>query len=121
MIVDLKTGRNDPTSDDAVLDHAQLGAYQLAFASAAIEGVPDGLINGGAKLVIVSKGRRGTEYAAPHQRAFTASELDAFRDRIMIDADGMAGAVFVAQLGSHCLDPWSYGRCRIHIVPAVSS
>ncbi|WP_309621051.1 PD-(D/E)XK nuclease family protein, partial [Salinibacterium sp.] len=121
VIVDLKTGRNDPTSDDAVLDHAQLGAYQLAFASAAIEGVPDGLINGGAKLVIVSKGTRGTEYAAPHQRAFTASELDAFRDRIMNDADGMAGAVFVAQLGSHCLDPWSYGRCRIHIVPAVSS
>ncbi|MBC7591003.1 MAG: ATP-dependent helicase [Salinibacterium sp.] len=121
VIVDLKTGRNDPTTDDGVLDHAQLGAYQLAFVSAAIEGVPGGLANGGAKLVIVSKGTRGAEYAAPHQRAFTAEQLETFRSRVMADAEGMAAAVFVAQLGSHCLDPWSYGRCRIHVVPAVSA
>ena len=121
VIVDLKTGRNDPTTDDAVADHAQLGAYQLAFVSAAIDGVPEGLENGGAKLVIVSKGTRGTEYAAPHQKAFTAEQLEQFRARVSDDAAGMAGAVFVAQLGSHCLDPWSFGRCRIHVVQAVSS
>ncbi|MBG6054717.1 superfamily I DNA/RNA helicase/RecB family exonuclease [Salinibacterium sp. CAN_S4] len=121
VIVDLKTGRNDPTTDDGVADHAQLGAYQLAFASAAIEGVPEGLDNGGAKLVIVSKGTRGSDYAAPHQKAFTAEQLEQFRARVIADADGMASAVFVAQLGSHCLDPWSFGRCKIHVVPAVSS
>ncbi|MGV8971583.1 MAG: PD-(D/E)XK nuclease family protein, partial [Rhodoglobus sp.] len=121
VIVDLKTGKYDPTSDEAVLEHAQLGAYQLAFASAAIESVPEGLKNGGAKLVIVSKGARGAEYAAPHQKAFTAEQLEAFRGRVIDDADGMAGAIFVAQLGSHCLDPWSYGRCKIHVVQAVSS
>ncbi len=121
VIVDLKTGRNDPSTDEAVAEHAQLGAYQLAFASAAIDGVPEGLVNGGAKLVIVSKGTRGADYAAPHQKAFTAEQLEAFRSRVIDDADGMAGAVFVAQLGSHCLDPWSYGRCKIHVVQAVSS
>ncbi|MDJ0334512.1 ATP-dependent DNA helicase [Salinibacterium sp. G-O1] len=121
VIVDLKTGKNDPTSDDAVLEHAQLGAYQLAFASGAIESVPEGLTNGGAKLVIVSKGARGADYAAPHQKAFTAEQLEAFRGRVIDDSVGMAGAVFVAQLGSHCLDPWSYGRCKIHVVQAVSS
>ena len=121
VIVDLKTGRNDPTTDDAVADHAQLGAYQLAFVSAAIDGVPEGLENGGAKLVIVSKGTRDAEYAAPHQKAFTAEQLEQFRARVSDDAEGMAGAVFVAQLGSHCLDPWSFGRCRIHVVQAVSS
>ncbi len=121
VIVDLKTGKHDPTSDDAVIDHAQLGAYQLAFASAAIDNVPEGLTNGGAKLVIVSKGARGAQYAAPHQKAFTAEQLEAFRARVTDDASGMAGAVFVAQLGSHCLDPWSFGRCKIHVVQAVSS
>ena len=121
VIVDLKTGRNDPSTDDGVLDHAQLGSYQLAFASAAIEGVPEGLVNGGAKLVIVSRGTRSAEYAAPHQKAFSAEQLEVFRNRVIDDADGMAGAVFVAQLGSHCLDPWSYGRCKIHVVQAVSS
>lgn len=121
VIVDLKTGRGDPATDDAVSDHAQLGAYQLAFASAAIESVPEGLVGGGAKLVIVSRGTRGADYAAPHQRAFTDEQLRAFRERVIDDADAMAGAVFIAQLGTHCLDPWSYGRCRIHVVPAVSS
>jgi len=121
VIVDLKTGKFDPTTDDGVAENAQLGAYQLAFASGAIEGIPDGLISGGAKLVIVSKGTRGAQYAAPAQAPFTAEQLETFRERVLEDARGMAGSVFVAQLGTHCLDPWSFGRCRIHVIPAVSA
>ncbi len=121
VIVDLKTGKFDPTTDDGVAENAQLGAYQLAFASGAIEGIPEGLISGGAKLVIVSKGTRTAQYAAPAQAPFTAEQLETFRERVMKDARGMAGSVFVAQLGTHCLDPWSFGRCRIHVIPAVSA
>jgi len=121
VIVDLKTGKFDPTTDDGVAENAQLGAYQLAFASGAIEGIPDGLISGGAKLVIVSKGTRTAQYTAPAQAAFTAEQLETFRERVIEDAQGMAGSIFVAQLGTHCLDPWSFGRCRIHVIPAVSA
>jgi len=121
VIVDLKTGKFDPTTDDGVAENAQLGAYQLAFASGAIEGIPDGLISGGAKLVIVSKGTRTAQYAAPAQAPFTAEQLETFRERVLEDARGMAASVFVAQLGTHCLDPWSFGRCRIHVIPAVSA
>jgi len=121
VIVDLKTGKFDPTTDDGVAENAQLGAYQLAFASGAIEGIPAGLISGGAKLVIVSKGTRTAQYAAPAQAPFTAEQLETFRERVLEDARGMAGSVFVAQLGTHCLDPWSFGRCRIHVIPAVSA
>jgi superfamily I DNA/RNA helicase/RecB family exonuclease len=121
VIVDLKTGKNEPTTDAGVADNPQLGAYQLAFATGSIEGLPDGLASGGAKLVIVSKGNRAAEYLAPAQAAFTAEQLESFRQRVLGDARGMAGAVFVAQLGSHCLDPFKFGQCSIHVVPAVSA
>ena len=121
VIVDLKTGKRDPSTDDGVVDHPQLGAYQLAFASGAIEGLPEGMLPGGAKLVIVSKGSRGKAYTEPRQAAFDAEQLEAFRERVVADAVGMADRVFVAQIGTHCLDPWSFGRCTIHVVKAVSS
>ena len=121
VIVDLKTGKRDPSTDDGVVDHPQLGAYQLAFASGAIEGLPEGVLPGGAKLVIVSKGSRGKAYTEPRQAAFTAEQLEAFRERVVADAVGMADRVFVAEIGTHCLDPWSFGRCTIHVVKAVSS
>ena len=121
VIVDLKTGKRDPSTDDGVADHPQLGAYQLAFASGAIEGLPEGILPGGAKLVIVSKGSRGKAYTEPRQAAFGPEQLEAFRQRVVADAVGMADRVFVAQIGTHCLDPWSFGRCTIHVVKAVSS
>ena len=121
IIVDLKTGRSDPSTDAGVVEHAQLGAYQLAFASDAIDGIPDDLVAGGAKLVIVSKGTRRSQYASPLQPAFSQEQLESFRSRVARDAQGMADRVFVAQIGTHCLDPWSFGRCRIHVVRAVSA
>ncbi|WP_286278014.1 RecB family exonuclease [Naasia aerilata] len=40
VIVDLKTGRRWPTKDE-LPEHAQLGLYQLAAASGALEGLPE--------------------------------------------------------------------------------
>ena len=121
VIVDLKTGAHAPTSDGAVINHPQLAAYQLAFATGQIEGLPAGLPAGGAKLVVVSKGTRKKPYHDPHQPAFGADELEAFRGRVAANAEGMAGSVFLAQIGSHCLDPWAFGSCRVHVIKAVSS
>jgi superfamily I DNA/RNA helicase/RecB family exonuclease len=121
VIVDLKTGSHVPTTDAAVADHPQLGAYQLAFAAGHIDGLPENLPAGGAKLVIVSKGTQKKPYYDPKQSAFTDEEIRSFQERVAATAEGMAGAVFVAQVGSHCLDPWSFGSCRIHVVKAVSA
>ncbi|EAR23821.1 ATP-dependent DNA helicase [marine actinobacterium PHSC20C1] len=121
VIVDLKTGKNEPSTDKAVADHPQLAAYQLAFASGAVEGVPEGLENGGAKLVVLSPSAKTRDYVDPKQQPMNDEELELFRQRVIEDARGMAGSVFVARVSSHCTDPWSFGNCRIHVVPAVSA
>jgi superfamily I DNA/RNA helicase/RecB family exonuclease len=121
VIVDLKTGKGDPVNDAGVADHPQLGAYQLAFHDGAIDTVPTGAELAGARLVIVSSGTVKQNYRNPMQRAFTADELAAFRERVVADAAGMGGAVFLAEIADHCLDPWSFGSCRIHVIKQVSS
>lgn len=120
VIVDLKTGRTEPTSDDQVVDHAQLGAYQLAFESGAIAGIPDGVRNGGAKLVVLSSGTQRKNYRDPAQAPFDPATVEEFRQRVEADAEAMAASVFIAQIDSHCLDPFSFGNCAIHVVRAVS-
>jgi superfamily I DNA/RNA helicase/RecB family exonuclease len=121
VIVDLKTGKNEPSTDNAVADHPQLAAYQLAFASGAIEGVPEGLANGGAKLVVLSPSAKTRDYVDPKQAPMTDEQFELFRQRVIDDARGMASNLFVARMSSHCTDPWSFGNCRIHVVPAVSA
>jgi superfamily I DNA/RNA helicase/RecB family exonuclease len=121
IIVDLKTGAREPISDAGVVDNAQLGAYQLAFESGSLESIPEGVRNGGAKLVVLSSGTQKKNYRNPTQAAFTDVTMAEFSDRVMHDAEGMAGSVFVAQLDTHCLDGHAYGNCGIHVVRAVSA
>jgi RecB family exonuclease len=121
VIVDLKTGRGDPISDAGVIDHPQLGAYQLAFSEGAIDGIPEDMPLAGARLLIVSSGTVKQNYRNPTQPAFTPDELAAFRGRVGEDAAGMGGATFLAEISSHCLDPRSHGSCRIHVIKQVSS
>ena len=120
FIVDLKTGSREPITDDGVREHAQLGAYQLAFADGAID-APDGAELGGARLVIVSSGTAKQDWRSPTQARLDAEELAAFRDRVEHDARRMGGTTFMASVGSHCLDPFSFGSCRIHVVGQVSA
>ncbi|TFD17083.1 ATP-dependent helicase [Cryobacterium sp. TMT1-21] len=121
VIVDLKTGRGDPTSDAGVVDHPQLGAYQLAFNEGAIDGIPEGTDLAGARLLIVSSGTVKQNYRNPTQPTFSPDELAAFRARVGADAVGMGAATFVAEISSHCLDPRSHGSCRIHVIKQVSA
>ncbi|WP_233563764.1 ATP-dependent helicase [Cryobacterium tepidiphilum] len=121
VIVDLKTGKGDPIADDGVVDHPQLGAYQLAFHEGAIDGIPPGTDLAGAQLVIVSSGTTKKNYRDPMQQPFAPDQREAFRERVLADAAGMGGATFLARMDEHCLDPWSFGSCRIHIITQVSS
>ncbi|WP_241992424.1 ATP-dependent helicase [Cryobacterium lactosi] len=121
VIVDLKTGKGDPTSDTGVAEHPQLGAYQLAFSAGVIDGLEPGMDLAGARLVIVSSGTQKQNYRNPTQPAFSPDELAAFTTRVTDDAAGMGGATFVAEIAEHCLNPRSFGSCRIHVIKQVSS
>ncbi|MET0954917.1 MAG: PD-(D/E)XK nuclease family protein [Cryobacterium sp.] len=121
VIVDLKTGKGDPTSDSGVAEHPQLGAYQLAFSAGVIDGLEPGMDLAGARLVIVSSGTQKQNYRNPTQPAFSPEDLAVFTKRVTDDAAGMGGATFVAEIADHCLNPRSYGSCRIHVIKQVSS
>jgi superfamily I DNA/RNA helicase/RecB family exonuclease len=122
LVVDLKTGRETGYSTaESVADHAQLAAYQLAVEAGAVEGVEAGARSRGAALVILSRGTRDRDYVEPVQAPFDDAGFAAFRERVEAAAAGMAGPVFLASIGSHCLDPFSHGACRLHVVRAVTS
>ena len=121
VVVDLKTGKNDPESDSGVLDHAQLAAYQIAVQQGLVEGAaPESLA--GARLVIVSKTLAKSEYRIAHQHALDGDARSAFLRRVSAAARGMSASSFTAQVESHCADTQRRVHpCRIHTVPAVSS
>ncbi|MFS0867127.1 ATP-dependent helicase [Microbacterium sp. 179-B 1A2 NHS] len=119
VIVDLKTGRSEPTSDKAVAENPQLAAYQLAFERGAIPEV-NGAAPGGAKLVVLKK-TRYAPYAEPHQPPFDDETRSAFLARIDRAVEVMRGTSFEAPFEEHCRDDHSHGLCRIHTIGAVSS
>jgi RecB family exonuclease len=119
-IVDLKTGRSEAKTDAGVVENPQLGAYQLAFLGGAVPGT-DGHDGAGAKLVVLAGTAKTKAFYEPRQEPFTAEQAAEFRDEIARTALEMAGAEFPAHVSSHCLEPFSFGRCRIHVVEAVTS
>jgi len=120
VIVDLKTGKNEPQTDAKVADNPQLAAYQLAFASGAIENTT-GLAPGGAKLLVLRPTAATKEYAEPLQPPFDEEARAAFVERVQRAVGVMRGASFAAPYEVHCRDEFSYGLCRIHTVSPVSA
>ncbi|AMM20304.1 hypothetical protein AX769_09185 [Frondihabitans sp. PAMC 28766] len=118
VIVDLKTGRSIPTVAEAETN-PQLGSYQLALAEGALEAADASSRRGGAKLLFVSKGVRGKAYSERSQGAFDDEGLEAFRQRVLTDAEGMATQVFEARVDEHCSGRFG-GSCRIHVVGEVT-
>jgi superfamily I DNA/RNA helicase/RecB family exonuclease len=123
VIVDLKTGA--PETSQAVIDEfPQLGAYQLAYASGALDEVLDPLGEhhaGGAKLVFVKEGVRGKSYREGVQAPLTEEQLEEFRERIRLASVGMALGSYT---GPRVLDPFGVGdtaKRALHRVRAVSS
>lgn len=121
VVVDLKTGKNDPESDSGVAEHAQLAAYQVAVQEGLVEGAPPTSL-AGARLVIVSKTLAKSDYRIAHQHTLSDESRSAFLRRVSDAARGMSASSFTAQVESHCADTQRRVHpCRIHTVPAVSS
>lgn len=119
IIVDLKTGTYNLTASQ-VQDHAQLSAYQLAYADGGLDGLGDDHKPGGAKLLYVKKGLKSKPYREAPQRAFGDEEHDAFRERIRAAATAMAASGFEGLLEVDEFKPGE-ARFRWHVVKAVSS
>ena len=120
VILDLKTGKNEPQTDARVLDNPQLSAYQLAFETGAIPGAV-GRPPGGAKLLVLRPTAQKADYATPWQPPFDDERRAVFFERIREAVDVMRGTAFRAPYEEHCRDEYSYGLCRIHTVAAVSA
>ena len=120
VIVDLKTGKREPQTDDKVADHPQLAAYQLAHEAGAIAEAA-GLPLAGARLLVLRPTARTADYRTPHQPPFDDETRAAFLARVRAAADIMRGSGFLAPYEEHCRDDHSYGLCRIHTIGAVSA
>lgn len=120
VIVDLKTGKREPQTDEKVGDHPQLAAYQLAFESGAIPEAA-GHPGGGAKLLVLRPTATKKDYAEPRQAPFTEETRAAFLGRVQDAVRVMRGTTFTAPYEEHCRDDHSYGLCRIHTIGAVSA
>ena len=123
MIVDLKTGSTAVTSEQA-RGHAQLGLYQLAFASGAfagLDGIDEGTSLAGAKLLLVGAGDKPVERDQPSLEDSPDSKAE-FQRLVATATAGMAmtDRVFVAQIDSHCTNSNEFGSCQIHLTKAVS-
>lgn len=120
VIVDLKTGKREPQTDQKVADNPQLGAYQLGFEAGAI---PEAASHpgGGAKLLVLRPTAATRDYAEPHQPPFDDDTRAAFVARVRAAVQVMRGTGFRAPYEEHCRDDHSYGLCRIHTIGAVSA
>lgn len=121
VVVDLKTGKNEPTTDAKVEEHAQLAAYQVAVEQGLIEGAgADALA--GARLLLVANTLSGSDYRVAHQHTLEGEARTRFLRRLASAAKGMSGDSFTAHVEAHCADvQWRVHPCRIHTVPAVSA
>lgn len=122
VIVDLKTGR--PITAKAEIEaHPQLAAYQLAYASGALD---DALAAHGehspqgAKLLFVKEGIKGKAYREGVQAALTEEQLDAFRDRVRQAATVIAAAEFEGVVEVEMFGRPVVGGLALHRVGAVS-
>jgi superfamily I DNA/RNA helicase len=120
VIVDLKTGRSENRVSDAkVIEDPQLAAYQLALLEGHVPGA-EGAANAGARLLVLSKTLKSTQYRLARQEAMTPDVRTTFLQRIVDVAVGMASDSFDARLDTHCRTD-RFAVCGIHTVKAVSA
>lgn len=122
MIVDLKTGKSFPAGKD-IPEHSQLACYQLALTEGALDEVPEGAKNGGAKLLYVTDGLHKKLYRQIVQEPYDEEAIAAIKARIDEAAVGMAGSTFTSTVAirEEKGDPHSRYEYRIHIAQAVSA
>lgn len=123
-IIDLKTGK-PLTKQSDIDEHAQLGAYQLAYADGAFDEVLDEVLEGlphhpgGARLLYVREGKGGNDYREAVQDPLEDEQLEGFRERLR----QAVAAIAVAQLtGVRTIDRFDFSAAahRIHRVGPVT-
>ena len=123
-IIDLKTGQALTKQAD-IDEHAQLGAYQLAYADGAFDEVLDAVLEGlphhpgGARLLYVREGTKGSDYREAVQLPLDEQQLEGFRERLR----QAVAAIAVARLtGVRTVDRFDFAarEHRIHRVGLVT-
>ena len=123
-IIDLKTGK-PLTKQTDIDEHAQLGAYQLAYADGAFDEALDIVLQGlphypgGARLLFVREGAKGSDYREAVQAPLDEQQLDGFRERLR----QAVAAIAVARLtGVRSIDRFDFSarEHRIHRVGPVT-
>ena len=102
VVVDLKTGTRKPRAQE-LGEHPQLGVYQLAVELGAFAADHDLRESGGASLVHL--GRAGHANGAHEQRQEPLAETEDpewARALVLLVAEGMGGASFLAVQGKDC-------------------
>lgn len=124
VVVDLKTGKQDAkdlATDNKVVEHAQLAAYQIAVQQGLVPGA-DSAALGGARLVMVADTLAKADYRVAHQHTLDDDARAAFLHRVAEAGRGMAASSFTAQVEAHCADTmFRVTPCHIHTIPAVSA
>jgi len=118
-VIDLKTGKY-PVSEGEMPAHAQMAAYQVALVRDSVEGIEPGDTAGGAQLLYVSKGTRGSTFTLRTQHPLDDEALAEIERRIETVAEGMAGTVFRGVAGPGERDNQSRYEYRIQLIKAVS-
>ncbi|MBB5618631.1 PD-(D/E)XK nuclease family protein [Microcella frigidaquae] len=123
-VVDLKTGK--PLTKQSDIDtHPQLSAYQLAYAEGAFDEVLDRVLDGlphrpgGARLLYVREGVRGSDYREAAQAPLDEEQREAVRERLR----QAVAAVAVARLtGVRTVDRFDFAAVahRIHRIGPVT-
>jgi ATP-dependent exoDNAse (exonuclease V) beta subunit len=110
VVVDLKTGSRDA---DAVEEHGQLAAYQLAVASGAFP--EHGTEPGGAALVQIGGSRAKAKEQRQEPLPTDVPPEETPAGRLLAEvADGMGAATFEVRTGTHCQRCPSRRSCPLH-------
>lgn len=102
VVVDLKTGKYGPSKQE-VLEHPQLGLYQLAVANGAadaVPGVPAGAGSGGAELVQLRLGKELPRIDSQGEPAFIEDQLASAVAAVR--AEEFAARPSASPLNGHC-------------------
>jgi RecB family exonuclease len=112
VIVDIKTGKNPVTKDDAEA-HPQLATYQVAAAAGGIEG-EEATDPGGARLVYVAKPNTKDGAAQRAQSALDPEAVEKWRDTIHDAAASTQGPGYRAVVSDGCRHCPVSGSCPAH-------
>ncbi|WP_368499369.1 PD-(D/E)XK nuclease family protein [Herbiconiux sp. A18JL235] len=131
LVIDLKTGKT-PVRRADLPGHAQLASYQLALATASVEGLGTDLEAGGesaahpgpesagAALLYVAKGTQSIRFTLLEQEPLDQEALAAVAARIEAVAEGMAAATFDGVAEPEERDVQNRYEYRIQLIKGVS-